>query len=164
MTGRTNIITHKIDTGNAAPIKQRPHRRLPSEAQMVRENTVLMKMHDIVQKSNSEWSFNTVVVNKKDGTPRICIDFRPLNEVTRKDSYPLPRTDEVLNEIGKAQWFSKLDLKSGYWQIVIDPADRHKTALYTRDGLYEFIVMPFGLTSAPATFQRCMDMVLCDLL
>ena len=164
MTGRTNIITHKIDTGNAAPIKQRPHRRSPSEAQMVRENTMLMEMHDIVQKSNSEWGFNTMVVNKKDRTPRICIDFRPLNEVTCKDTYPLPRTDEVVNEIGKAQWFSKLDLKSGYWQIVIDPADRHKTAFHTRDGLYEFIVMPFGLTSAPATFQRCMDMVLCDLL
>ena len=75
----------------------------------------------------------------------------------------MPRTDEVLDQLGKAQWYSKLDLKAGYWQIVVDPADRHKTAFVTRDGLFEFLVMPFGLTSAPATLQRLMDTVLSEL-
>ena len=92
------------------------------------------------------------------------MDYRKLNDVTQKDVYPLPRTEEVLHELGKAQWFSKLDLKSGYWQIVVDPADRQKTAFITRDGLFEFLIMPFGLTAAPATFQRLMDTVLKGLL
>ena len=123
-----------------------------------------MKAAGQIQPSNSSWGFNPVIVKKKDGSPRVCIDYRPLNEVTKKDSYPLPRTDEVLNELGKAKWFSKLDLKAGYWQIMLNPGDRHKTAFVTRDGLFEFLVMPFGLTSAPATFQRLMDTVLSDLL
>ena len=123
-----------------------------------------MKAANQIQHSDSAWGANPVIVKKKDGTPRVCIDFRALNDVTCKDSYPLPRTVEVLNELGKARWFIKVDLKSGYWQIVLDPKDRHKTAFCTRDGLFEFIVMPFGLTAAPATFQRLMDTVLAGLL
>ena len=88
------------------------------------------------------------------------MDYRKLNDVTHKDVYPLPRTEEVLDELGKEQWFSKLDLKSGYWQVVVDFADRQKTAFITQDGMFEFIVMPFGLPAAPTTFQRLMDTVL----
>ena len=161
-TGRTNLVTHRIDTGDAPPIKARPHRQNPASHQVIRENVQSMLASGIIQPSGSNYASNVVLVKKKDGTMRVCIDYRPLNAVTCKDSYPLPRTDEVLNELAKAQWFSKLDLKSGYWQIVVDPEDRHKTAFMTRDGLYEF--MPFGLTSAPATFQRLMDRVLSDLL
>jgi len=128
--------------------------------QVIRENIEQMKAVRQIQPSDSNWDANPVIVKKKDGSARVCIDFRALNE----DSYPLPRTNEVLNELGKAQWFSKLDLKAGYWQIVLDPEDRHKTAFMTRDGLFEFLVMPFNLTSAPATFQRLMDTVLSDLL
>ena len=163
-TGRTNVVTHHINTGGTDPIKQRPHRQLPSAHQAIRESVEQMKAAGQIQPSNSSWGFNPVIVKKNNGSPRVCIDFRPLNEVTKKGSYPLPRTDEVLNELGKAKWFSKLDLKAGYWQIMLDPEDRHKTAFDTRGGLFEFLVMPFGLTSAPATFQRLMDTVLSDLL
>lgn len=90
--------------------------------------------------------------------------YRPVNAVTQKDVYPLPRTSEVLDTLGRAKYFSKLDLKSGYWQIAMEPSDRHKTAFVTRQGLFEFLVMPFGLTTAPATFQRLMDSLLGDLL
>lgn len=163
-TGRTNIVTHQIETGEAAPIKQRPHRMTAEGHQQIREAVQKMLEARQVQPSDSSWGANPVIVKKKDGTARVCIDYRALNEVTRKDCYPLPRTDVVLGELGKAQWFSKLDLKSGYWQIVLDPEDRHKTAFLTQDGLFEFLVMPFGLTSAPATFQRLMDTVLAGLL
>lgn len=136
----------------------------PAETQTQREEVQKMLAAGVIVPSNSPWTSPVVLVNKKDGSKRFCVDYRKLNDVTQKDVYPLPRTEEVLDELGKAQWFSKLDLKSGYWQIVVDPADRQKTAFITRDGLFEFIVMPFGLTAAPATFQRLMDTVLKGLL
>ena len=91
---------------------------------------------------------------------RFCVDYRKLNEVTIKDSYPLPRIDELIDTIGAAKWFTTMDLASGYWQVRVKEKDRPKTAFVTRYGLYEFNVMPFGLTNAPATFQRVMDQVL----
>lgn len=136
-------------TGTTLPIAQRPHRQFLEAHQVVRENTTQMLATQQIQPSDSNWGCNPVMVKKKDGTARVCIDFRALNEVSRKDSCPLSRIDKVLEELGKAQWFSKLDLKAGYWRIVLDPADKHKTAFVTRDGLFEFLVMPFGLTSAP---------------
>ena len=163
-TGRTNIVTHSIDTGSAIPFKQPTHRLSADERQVQREEVQKMLQAGVITHSNSPWASPVVLVGKKDGTKRFCVDYRGLNDITRKDVYPLPRTEEVLDELGNAQWFSKLDLKSGYWQIVVDPADRSKTAFTTRDGLYEFVVMPFGLTSAPATFQRLMDTVLQGLL
>ena len=163
-TGRTNIVTHSINTEGERPIKQRPHRLSPEETQTQREEVLKMLEAGVIVPSNSPWASPVVLVNKKDGSKRFCVDYRKLNDATQKDVYPLPRTEEVLDELGKAQWFSKLDLKSGYWQIVVDPADRQKTAFITRDGLFEFLVMPFGLTAAPATFQRLMDTVLKGLL
>ena len=163
-TGRTNLVTHPIDTGDARPIKERPHRMAQSEQQIVREELLKMLGLGIVQHSDSEWTSNVVVVGKKDGTKRFCVDYRKLNDVTRKVSYPLPRPQEMLHELGPAAYFRKIDLKAGYWQVMVDPADRHKTAFKTKDGLFEFLVMPFGLTAAPATFQRLMDRVLGDLL
>ncbi len=163
-TGRTNIVTHSINTGDERPTKQKPHRLSPAETQTQREEVLKMLAAGVIVPSNSPWTSPVVLVNKKDGSKRFCVDYRKLNDVTQKDVYPLPRTEEVLDELGKAQWFSKLDLKSGYWQIVVDPADRQKTAFITRDGLFEFIVMPFGLTAAPATFQRLMDTVLKGVL
>ena len=110
-TGRTNMVTHRIDTGISPPIKARPHRQSPASHQTITENVHAMLASKTIQQSDSNYASNVVLVKKKDGTHRVCIDFRPLNEVTRKDSYPIPRTDEVLSELGKAQWFSKLDLK-----------------------------------------------------
>ncbi|GBG67585.1 hypothetical protein CBR_g714 [Chara braunii] len=115
-----------------------------------------------IKPSESEFGAPVLFVPKKGGKLRMCIDYRGLNRITRKKVYPLPRIDDLLDVAGVCKIFSKIDLKSGYHQIEVDPADQHKTAFKTRDGLYEFTVMPFGLTNAPTTFQSLVDKVFCN--
>lgn len=114
----------------------------------------------MLQPSTSPWCSSVVLVRKKDGSLRFCVDYRRLNNATKKDSYPLPRIDLTLDALGGSSWFATLDLQSGYWQVEMAAGDKEKTAFSVGTGLYEFNVMPFGLTNAPATFQRLMDVVL----
>eukprot|EP00731_Ephydatia_muelleri_P031170 Em0022g684a len=122
-----------------------------------------MLRDDVIQPSSSPWASPIVLATKKDGSPRFCVDYRKLNEVTQKDAYPLPQIDETLETLAESQLFSTLDLASGYWQVELGSVDRQKTAFCTAEGLYKFKVMPFGLCNAPATFERLMSMVLSGL-
>jgi Reverse transcriptase (RNA-dependent DNA polymerase) len=157
--GRTDLVTHRIYTEDVPTIKSRPYSIPPNEQAFVQEEIQRMLDNKLIRRSNSPWTFPVVLVRKKNRKLRFCIDYRKLNNITKKDAYPLPQIDEMLNVLARSQWFSTLDLASGYWQVAMDPKDREKTAFTTRYGIYEFNVMPFGLCNAPATFQRLMDRV-----
>ncbi|GBM66381.1 Retrovirus-related Pol polyprotein from transposon 412 [Araneus ventricosus] len=151
--GRCNMTQHRINTGNHPPIKQYP-RSLPLAKKEEAERLVKeMVDNGIIEESSGPWASPIVLVKKKDGSTRFCVDYRKLNEITIKDSYPLPRIDDTLDALNGSQWFSTLDLKSGYWQVEIQPEDKEKTAFTTGQGLWQCKVMPFGLRNAPATFE-----------
>ena len=161
--GRTDLVKHTIETGDAHPIQQ-PPRRLPLALRKEADKAITeMLQQDVIEPSSSPWSAPIVLVRKKDGSVRFCIDYRKLNSVTHKDSYPLPRIDETLETLAGAEWFSSLDLKSGYWQVELAEEDREKSAFSAGAGLWQFKVMPFGLCNAPATFERLMECLLSSL-
>lgn len=164
LNGRTHEVEHQINTGNAVPIRQRP-RRLPlAQEEEVEKMIQTMKKEDVIEESCSPWSSPVVLVQKKDGTKRFCVDYRMLNSVTKKDSYPLPRIDDTLDVLSGSTWFSTLDLKSGYWQVGLANGAKEKTAFSAGAGLWQFKVLPFGLCNAPATFERLMERVLKGIL
>lgn len=158
--GETGIVQLEIDTGDAPPRRQ-PPRRMPFVVrQEVAKQLKQMQKAGDVQPSCSPWSSPVVMVRKRDGSNRFCVDYRGLNAVTKADTFPLPRIDDLLDQLSKARYFSILDLASGFWQIQVEPKSREKTAFTTPHGLFEFRVMPFGLTNAPAVFQRLIQKVL----
>ena len=158
--GRTTLVAHKISINDSTAIRQRPHRMSPAKkAEMITELKSLLKS-GVVEESNSAWASPIVVVTKNDGSNRICVDYRKLNARTKFDAYPMPRIDEMLDTIGRATYLTTIDLAKGYWQVPMEPGDREKTAFTSPLGLLQFTVMPFGLSGAPATFQRLMDNVL----
>ena len=161
--GRTTLVEHHIDTGRANPIRLPPYRVPYVHREAVERELADMLQAGIVETSNSSWAAPIVLVQKKDGTLRFCVDYRKLNAISKVDPYPMPRIDELLDKLGKAKFLTTLDLSRGYWQVPMAESSKEKTAFITPQGLFQFTTMPFGLQGAPATFQRMMDQLLSGL-
>ena len=160
--GFTDKVKHTIIVTGDGPIRQQYRRIPPSVHNEVRAHIEDLLARGIIRPSTSPWASPIVVVRKKSGELRLCVDYRKLNDVTKKDSFPIPRIDECLDALGGATHFSSLDLASGYYQVAMAEEDRAKTAFTCPFGLFEYERMPFGLCNAPATFQRLMQSVMHD--
>uniref|UniRef100_A0A914XSF5 RNA-directed DNA polymerase n=1 Tax=Panagrolaimus superbus TaxID=310955 RepID=A0A914XSF5_9BILA len=162
--GKTTVTEHVIDTGDARPIKQ-PARPVPvpmiPEVKRLVES--LLKQRAI-ERSSSPWNSPVVLVMKKDGSIRMCVDYRRLNAVTKKDAYPLPNQDALLMSLRNKKFFTALDLASGYYQIPMADKDKYKTAFSVLGELFHFLVLPFGMSTSPACFNRMMRIVFGDLI
>ena len=157
--GSTLLLEHTIET-RGPPLRQPYRQQNPAVRREEMAQVQQMLASNVIRPSNSPWASPVVMVRKKDGSLRFCVDFRQLNAATVKDAHPLPRIDDLLDALHRAKWFSTLDLKSGYWQVPITEQDKAKTAFRTSSGqLYEFNQVPFGLCNAPATFSRLMDRI-----
>ena len=162
--GLTDVVEHDIPLEEGTPPVRQPTRRLgPEKEKEVSKQVQDLLGRGLIEPSHSAWSSPVVLVRKKDGSWRFCVDYRRLNSVTIQDAYPLPRIDESLDALSGSRYFSTLDLLSGYWQVPLSESAQEKSAFITRDGLWKWKVLPFGLTSAPATFQRLMEQVLSGL-
>ncbi len=135
--GQATIVKHSIDVGDHPPIRQKAYRLPESQKPKIADLITSMLKQRVISPSNSPWASPIVVVKKKDGTDRFCIDFCKLNQVTRKDAYPLPNITEILDQLGKAHFFSSLNLASGYWQFPMSDRDKEKTAFTTFMGLFD---------------------------
>ena len=158
--GKTDVAKHRIDLLDERPIKQRLRRAAITLQEVIDREVQKMLDLDIIENSDSPWASPVVMVKKKDGSWRFCVDYRKLNDVTRKDSYPLPHIEDTFDALAGSHYFCALDLALGYWQVQMEEDYKAKTAFVTKNGLYQFKVMPFGLCNAPATFERLMELVL----
>lgn len=159
--GHTTLVEHIIDTGDTRPIKQRYYPMSPARLKLVYQELDKMLALRVVAPSKSAWSSPIVLVDKPDGSTRLCVDMRKVNAVTKRDAYPLPRVTTILDRLRDAKYLSSLDIKSAYWQIPLSEGSKEKTAFTIPGrGLFEFNMMPFGLHNAPATWQRFIDAVI----
>jgi hypothetical protein len=163
----TSQIEHSIETGDARSIKRSPYRIPHALKPVVDEHIDDMLKKEIIEPSASPWGSSIVLVQKKSKGGsfkyRYCIDYRSLNAVTKPDAYPIPNIVHTLDSLGKSRTFSVLDMASGYHQIAMKPEHKEKTAFSCHRGHFQFLKMPFGLNNAPATYQRCIDVVFLGL-
>ena len=160
LPGKTNLDEHSIKLSTSEPIRSKPY-PLPYALQETVDSEVkqMLKM-GIIQSSNSPYASPIVLIKKKDGGNRFCIDFRKINKITKFDAEPIPNQEQIFTKLSRDHYFTKLDLSKGYWQIPLQESDKPKTAFLTPNGLYHFNMMPFGLVNAPATFTRMMRSLL----
>ena len=161
--GCTRVIEHRIDTGPHRPVRQALRRHPVAYSNAIDEYVENLCEQDMIEPSKGPWCSNIVVVRKKDGRLRLCVDYRALNTRTYYHSYPLPNIDATLDALTGSSSYCTLDLRSGYHTVVIAEEDRDKTQFITRRGTFRYKRMPFGLSTAPGTFQRLMDLVMCGL-
>ena len=132
--GHTDIVEHQIDTGSARPVRQKPY-RIPRSQEVVQKEIQKMMDMDVIQESRSDWASPIVLVPKRDGSMRFCVDYRELNKVSKFDAYPMPRIEDVIDQLGPARFISTLDLTRGYWQVPVSKDSMEKTAVITPGGL-----------------------------
>ena len=155
-----SIIRHAIETGENAPTFTPPYRVSYRDEQVQRDEINKLLKQGIIEESTSPWSSPIVLVRKKDGSTRFCVDFRKLNNVTTKDAFPIPRIEDIFDHLSQAEYYTIIDCKSGYFQVGLDPKDRPKTAFSTRDQHLQFTVLPQGVTNGPPAFQRIVSRIL----
>ena len=161
---RTDKIYHDVDTiEGSKPVKQHPYRMNPVKQQYLREEVQYLLDNDFIEPSQSEWSSPCILVPKPDGTFRMCTDYRKVNSVTKTDTFPIPRIDDCIDNIGHAKYVTKFDLLKGFWQIPLTDRAKEISAFVTPDGLYQYKVMPFGMKNSPATFQRLVNSLISNL-
>jgi len=159
--GKVEIEQHKIRLTNNVPIRRAFYRCSHADNEEIESQLQDLLEHKLIRPSTSPYAFPVVLARKKDDSKkRLCIDYRPLNNVTVSDPEPIPRIDDVLDELQDARFFTTLDITSGYWHVPVHPDDIEKTAFVTKGGHYEWTVMPFGLKNAPSTFQRIIKAII----
>ena len=158
--GRTDIITHSIELTSNEHVRSRPYSVPQSLRETIKDEVEMMMNMGVIENSTSPYASPVVIVKKKNGKNRFCVDYRKMNAITVLDNEPIPNMEEIIAEVGAAKYFTKLDLSKGYWQIPVREQDRHKTAFVTPDGQYQFRVLPFGMVNAPALFTRMMRSLL----
>ncbi|CAC5393320.1 Transposon Ty3-G Gag-Pol polyprotein,Transposon Ty3-I Gag-Pol polyprotein,Retrovirus-related Pol polyprotein from transposon 297,Retrovirus-related Pol polyprotein from transposon opus [Mytilus coruscus] len=163
--GQTDMHYHPIYTDNSKPVSAAPYRQTPKMREELEKQLDEMEKYGIIEESQSPWHSPVVLVKKPNNSFRLCVDFRSLNRITEPVSFPILHMTDVFDTLAdsQAEIFSTLDLKSGFWQVPLDPATKHKSAFITHKGVYEFNRLPFGMMNSPMTFQCLMTKVLKDL-
>lgn len=158
-----SVRKHVLQTNLNAPIFIPAYRKSMHEREVIKEHVKEMLDAKIIEPSSSPWSSPVLIIPKSDGSKRFCVDYRKLNSITETEHWPIPRIHDIFDSLAGSEWFTTIDLKSGYWQIAMDKESIEKTAFSTPDGHYQFKRMPFGLKNAPADFSRIMYQVLGNL-
>ncbi len=160
LPGQTSLITHDIVTEPGKIVRLRPYQIPEAKREAIREEVKKMLDLGVIEESQRAWSSPIVLVPKPDGSTQFCNDYRKLNEISKFDTYPMPRIDELIERLGPARFITTLDLTKDYWNVPLTPQAKPKAAFSTPDGAFQYRVLPFGVHGASATFQRLMDRVL----